>query len=201
MSFESLRERVYTAVNDSARAFVKEEYVDMWLQEALVDVSSRLQLQSDSQTGTTTTEFISLPANFVSLIWLKLGDDFVAPVPDAVFNSFTDAEETPDVPLIRYFQGQFEVYPEPTVGTAYELRYWNSSADDLTAIREDIQNRLVNYGRAMACYNEKQVAMGDRYMAMYESGLPAASHSGARVPGPIQIGVAPGYFDSSGYLT
>lgn len=205
--YNELREKVFTVVRDSSRNFVTEADVDLWLGEGMDDLSSRLHLSQNTKTDSDSAisgNTIAIPTDFVDLIWLKVDrsgsdNDYVLPVDEELFNYYEESGADLSVTIARSFDGSFELYPTPS-GTDYTLRYWSSTSTDLTAFTGTLRTRMVNYARAHAKYKEGEFTAGDRYLELYERGLPAPSDAGRNRPLlPATIRPEFGWFDSSAY--
>lgn len=200
-TFNAMRERVFTVVRDTARTFVTEQDVDQWMREAMRDLSARLHINHASASGTVTSGNVDLPVDYVDLVSLAVDgvtDGYVDfDVDPETFNLYVNQGSDPGVTIGRVFNRAIELYPEPANGTAYTLRYWNSVDDSLSNFNPAIQTRIVNYARAHALYKEKDFGAGDRYLSMYEDGLPGPNDLGPNHdPGPWSIRPEPNYFES-----
>lgn len=202
-AFNELREKVYTVTRDSGRDFITEDDVDLWIQEAMDDLSSRLHLVQGSTSSTTSGNTIAIPDDYVALIWLEItksgaGNDYVHWVDEDVWNYHSEVGADPGVWYGRPFNGNFEIYPTPDTGTAYEMRFWKSTDSSLTEFTGTLKTRIVNYARAHAKYKEGEFQAGDRYMGLYEEGLPSRNDRGRHHhPGPLTIVPLGGPFDDT----
>lgn len=204
-NFNELREKVFTVVRDSGRTFITEADVDQWLSEAMLDLSSRLRLAHGSASGTVTSGSITLPTDYIDLISLAVDgvtDGYIDfDVDTETFDQYQDDEDDPGVTIGRVFNGAIELYPAPSNGTAYTLRYWATESAALADFSGSLQIRMVNYARAHALYKNREDTTADRYMALYEQGLPGPNTASRNHdPGPLTIKPALGYFDSYTYL-
>ncbi len=208
-TLEQIRNRVYSVIRDSDKAFVIPESVDDWVNEACLDVAIRLQLTKQQTTGTTSaTGTIALPADFVkslTLTALLSSSDAeqtrIEFVDDDIYDSWRLAEATPPAGAFgRIFGSNIETYPN-VVSMAYTLRYLYAPATldsnaDVPDLPVEQHIRLVNYARAHAKYQEGELDEGDRYMGLYQAGLPAPPSSYSRQhPGPFSLTPAPSYWD------
>lgn len=206
-AFNEIRERVFTVVRDSSRTLVTETDVDLWMGEAIEDLTTRLHLGQEEKTGTTSGNTIDIPDDYVDLIWLKVtrsgsDNDYVLWRDDDIYNSYAESGAAMGSTIGRVFNGNFEMYPTPDTGTAYTLRYWASSSSSLANVRGSLRTRIVNYSRAHAKYKEGDMGAGDRYMELYERNLPAPDNMGPnRLPGPYSIRPEGNWFTSGAYLS
>jgi hypothetical protein len=170
-AYAEIRERVYVFVDDSARTFVSETDVDMWVKEGIDDLSSRLRLSQAQDTGTTSGGAITVPADFLEPVSLQVGSKYAEWVSNDLFHSYVASGQDAD-PIARIFSGQIEVYP--TTDTAYTLRYW-SLASDTSQFRGNLKLRLVNYVLSRVKAKEGDYRGSEYYLGLYERGLPAPS--------------------------
>jgi hypothetical protein len=189
------------AASDSDR-FVQNSEIDGWLNEAALDIAWRTRTfrREETSTWSAATKLPTLPTDFVSVLQLRLGTDDVEFVDDQLFWDWKDSTGTPAHPLGRVFGQTMEVYPSPVAGTAYALRYVARPAVlDSDADQPDIpqtwQLKMVRYAQAMAQTALHEFADADRYMALYEAGLPARPNNEKNMPGPLQLSPAMGPFD------
>lgn len=172
-AYAELRERVYGYVNDSTRTNITEPLVDMWIQEGLDDLGSRLPLSQNEVTDTTTGT-ITLPLDFVNPVSLRVGSGYADWASNDTFDHSVDNSD--DIGLIaRVFNGQIEVSPVPEEA-AYTLRYW-SMAGDMSLVRGNLKVRLVNYAVARAKAKEGDFRAAEYFLGLYERGLPAPSNA------------------------
>jgi hypothetical protein len=194
-----LRERVYAVVRDSNRSFFTETDVDRWLNEGMEELSSRLHVTQGQRTDDDipiSGNLIPLPDDFRELIWLQIGGDQVEFVDEEVWNTWEEAGGSPSHSISRVFNGNIEIYPTPDSGSEYTMRYWTTSttASNLTA---PLRNKVVNFARAHAKYKEGDHGAGDRYMSMFEDGLPGPNVFGKTTPmTPSVIRFEGGPFDT-----
>lgn len=203
-----LREKVFAVVRDTARTLVTEAEVDLWLIEGMEDLSSRLHLTQNSKTqadSAISSNRIAIPSDYADLVSLKVDrsgadNDYVLFVDDDLWNYHNEAGSDLSVTIGRTFNGNFELYPTPS-GTTYTLRYWSSSSD-IAGFTGALRTRIANYARAYAKWKEGDMGQGDRYMELYERGLPDPLNTGKNRPIlPATIRPAFGWFDSSEYLS
>lgn len=204
--WNEMREKVYAVVKDSSRTTVTEADVDLWIQEGMEELSSRLDITQAQKTDADTAisgNAIALPTDFKEHIWLQMDstDDYAEFVDEDVWNSWQDSGGDPGHTLARVFNGNIECYPTPAAGSDYVLRYWTISSAP-SSFTGSLRAKCVNYARAHALYKMDNPAMADRYMAMFEQGIPEPNvrTKNSQVL-PTAIYLAGGYFDSSDYLS
>lgn len=199
MSVNEIREKVYANVRDADRSFIEEGHVDLWIQEGMGDLSTRLNLGQSEKTGTTSGT-ISLPADFMEFISLVV-DDEVPEFVDRETYRLWEEEGSPPKTIAQVFGGNIELFPAPSA-VAYTLRYWSSSSDSLTEFHGGLRLRLTNYATYRALMKVRDYTGADRFLRMYESGLPSPNVRGRnQEAGPIQVTpILDGYFDSADYL-
>ena len=205
-TLQSLKRRVYAVLRDSEKSFVEDQEVEDLLNEAYLDLTARLRLLRKEATGTTTaTGTITLPTDYIEMVWLSVlptvtseYQEHVEWADDRVFDSWRLPGDTPESLLARIFNGTIETYPV-AASCAYTMRYVYKptaldSAADEPSIPEELQVRMVNYARGHTKYKEGEIDEGDRYLALYEQGLPSSPMSSHRErPGPINMTPAPGW--------
>ncbi len=206
MNLADLKRRVYAVLRDSPKSFVKDADVEDLLNEAACDLAARLGVLQTTKTGTTSGSSIAFPASpeVARIVSLRLGsDDDVEFTDDEVFWSWSDGGDTPDHTLGRVWNETIELYPTPTTGTAYSLRYAHlptavmEGPEDIPELPTQLHPKLVHYARAHALYRCNEESKGDRFLALYEDGLPPVSTGvEASRPGPLSISLEPGPFDS-----
>lgn len=202
---------VYRHIQDSQRAFVKEEDVQGWLNQALLDVDARLRFTRIEVTGTTTGNTITLPVTavgppatvgVVEPLSLRLGTDDVVFVSDDDWNDWSDSGDSPPSTLGRVFNGNIELYPTPGNATAYTFRYLAEPAplvnhSDSPTLPKHMHPKLVAFAAAEACYQDGNLALGDRKHAEYLENLPSLPTGASKlIPGPLTVGWTPGPFDT-----
>jgi hypothetical protein len=205
---QDLRRRVFSVLRDSEKSFTEDQDVEDLLNEAYLDLTARLRLLRKEATGTTSsTGTVALPTDFIEPVWFSVlpsssSDNHVVVefTDDAVFDSWRLSESEPSNVLGRIYNGTIETYPV-VVSLAYTLRYVYTpttldSVGDSPLIPAELQVRMVNYARAHCKYKEGEMAEGDRYLSMYEDGLPTAPLGARRErPGPFNLTLVPGVFD------
>lgn len=194
-----MQTRVRYVLRDSEAAFVSDAAITTWLNEAYLDLVARLRLNKAEVTGTTAAGgTVSVPTGYIETISFSVlvsGDStqtMVRFVDDDVFDSWRLVGDTPDAIFARIFNGTLETYPTQA-SVSYTWRYVKkptalTSASDEPTLPEELHIRLINYARAHAKFQEGELDEGDRYMAMYETGLPGPPLAGHReMPGPINL--------------
>lgn len=198
----ALRDRVRSNVRDSEGTFVTAIDIDTWLIEAMQDVSHRLKtVQAEIAGSVLANGTIPVPGDFIEPRSLRLGSDDIEWVDDNIWWDHQDAGASPSHSIGRVFNNSIEVYPVPDGGTAYRLRYIREikEAADLALLPNELHKKCVEYATAKARWKEGEQVDGDRYLALYEQGLPTAPLGRDRVnPGPMSIHRAPGPFDVDG---
>ncbi len=195
-----MRSRVRAVVRDSAGTFVTDGQIDDWINEAYLDIVARERLlvaESSSTMGSAGTSVangtVDFPADFISPLSLRLGTDDVEFVDDVTFWNRQDDASTPVNTLGRVFNDKIELYPKPTSGTAFRLRYVRkptalSSGSDAPAIGEEYHRKLVDYAKAQALLKEgRELGVADRYRADYERDLAPLNPRSRMTPGPLTM--------------
>lgn len=197
---------VYRHLQDTSRAFIAEEDVQSWLNEAQLDAATRLRLLRGEKTGTTTASTIPLsivaPDVLTEIQTLHIGGYEVLFVSDDEFDDYRDNGATPSVTIGRIFDGNIELYPAPTTGTAYVLRYVREPAamvehSDTSELPSQHHRKLVAFAASEALYQDGNFTLADRKKAEYERGLPDPPTGLIRLqPGPFSLSFAGGPFDT-----
>jgi len=208
MNLASMKRRVYAVLRDSEKAFVLDENVEDWLNESYLDVAARTRCLRKEVTGSTTAAgSVTLPADYLQTEWLSVDDSNgnetkVEFVDNQVFDSWRLGGGTPTNQLARIYNGAIETYPV-AVSVSYTLRYVYeptpmSAGSDEPDLPSELHIRLVNYARAHAKYQEGELEEGDRYMALYEAGMPGPPLAGLREkPGPFDLRPPSGFWEES----
>jgi hypothetical protein len=202
-----LRARVYAPLRDSERSFVEPWYVDLLLNEAYIDLNARLRIKKLVVSGTASaTGTVTVPSDFVELESLWIGSTPVNIVDDATFLSFSESGVSPyassqvSAILGRANGSTFETFPVQ-VSQAYTLEYVARPAELVGELDQPVElslelvPRIVNYARAYAKWQEGESQEGDKYMALYEQGLPGSPRDTfKRRPFPMTLIPEPGPF-------
>lgn len=188
-------------LEDSSGTYIADGELEDWINEAYLDIAARERLLTAETSGTTSGNSIALPDTFVSVITLRLGTTDVQFVDDDTWWAYSDQASSPDTTLGRVFNETIELYPTPSTGTAYKIRYVKkptalSAGADVPAIPEELHKKLVFYAVSRGKLKEGQEGMSDRYMAMYEEGLASLNSRSRVVPGPLFITMSGGPFDT-----
>ena len=205
MTFDDMQRRVYSVLRDENKEFVKDYEVEDWLNEAQLDIAQRLKLLRTETTGTVAANSkIALPSDLTEILSLRIeDDDDVRFVDDIYYNEWKDELGTPDQTLGRIFNGYIELYPDVT-DDDYTLRYVKSPTDlsagsSSSALPTELHIKMVHYARAQGLWKEGEEERGDRYMQMYEQGLPPAPLGQTRLqPGPMRLEYEATPWDSVG---
>lgn len=209
-TFSKMKASVYSVLRDSEKTFVADAQVGEWLNEAYLDLCSRLRIYRKEQSGTLDSNGkVAKPANYLELQFMAIkpsnADRYseLTFVDDFVFNSYELNGVIPSTPIARVFDGHIETYPAQA-GALYKMRYAAKptpldKAGDEPGIPEELHIRMVNYARAHAKYQEGEGGEGDRYYMLYTEGLPSATLGviGER-PGPLNITPEPQWWDVDG---
>lgn len=201
-----LRDRTYAVIRDPSKLFVLTTEVNDWLNEAQLEIATRLRAL-DKETSATfpdATGVVAVPTDLIDIDGFRIGTGDVAFVDSQSFwnakdDAITLAEPKPYIG--RIFQGNFEIYPAPATTTAYKLRYIRTPATlaldaDVPEIPVEWHVHLTYYATARAYYKLNEDALGDRYMAMYQEGLPPKRSPRSRNrPGKRAVVVEPNAFD------
>lgn len=203
MDFTTMETRVFDLVRDPGKVFVTSVMVKSWLNEAYLDIASRLRLVRDQTTGNTLAgNVIALPTSkeVLEIVSLRLATVDVAFVDDDTWNSWSDSAESPPTTLGRVFNGNIELYPTPTTGTAYVLRYVESPPElvagaDVPDLPTYLHWKLVHYARYLALLKDGD-SDATNHLAKYELGLPDPPTGIVKIqPPPYGVSFAAGPFD------
>lgn len=179
-----LKRQVFSVLRDPQGQFILDENVQDWLNEAQVDLNARLRLIQDGfdsvwVEGNTS---VTVPTDYVELIQLRIGDDAVAMVDKQNFDSWVEAGIEAQQPLGWYHAIEgveyIRIWPTPATDTTFSMNYVRQPAElddpnDEPEIPRQLHTKMVQYGRAHGMWQMGEMEHGDRYMQLYESGLPA----------------------------
>lgn len=216
LTFLQMQSRVKTVIRDASNVFVLATEIKEWLNEAQTDLAGRLRvtqkelLQSDAGAAQFTGGALVLPTDFMEIQGLRLGtvsahgtDDVSFTDPDTWWHYSDNGLDVPNDGFIgRIWAGKIEVYPAPVANAFYKLRYVYQPIDlvadgDVSALPDEWHIRMVQYGRAHAKYKEGEDGQGDRYLTLYETGLPSLRSPRSQLrPGPITLTNEWNAFDS-----
>lgn len=201
MNLTEMQDRVYQVTRDSDREFIPVAAVTDWLNEAQSDIANRLGILTKQTTALTTsaTGTITLPSDLIEIVSLRVGTDEadVRWEDDTSWLQWQQSQSTPADRLGKVFNSIVELYPVPGTGTSTILRYVYEPTDlsagaDVSALPTENHILMVRYAQAHAKYLEGDENMGDRYLQMYELGLPAHPRGVNRQhPGPIDLVYVP----------
>lgn len=204
MNVTSMTSRVRSTIRDTGAAYISDAEILEWLNEANLEIAARLRLLVEDDTEgdlTETDNYITLPANFLELIELRLGTDDVDMVSDPVWFSWSDAGDTPERSLGRITQSRLYVYPTPSTWD-YTIRYYRkpaalSAGADVPEIPERLHVSLVNYARAHALLAMGESSSAETYLLLFDDALPKRRGDDRIWPvAPKQIVPVPNIWDS-----
>jgi hypothetical protein len=201
-----LRSRVYAPLRDSERSFVEPWFVDQLLNEAYLDLCARLRLYEKTATGTVAAAgIITYPTDLVEVknLWLATATLPVQFVDADTFLAWANpATDAPYRDIARVTGATFETYPSAE-GIDYTLEYvarpteMVAESDTPALLTIELVPRIVNYARAYAKWQEGESQEGDKFMALFEQGLPGAPREAwRRNPGPFTMIPEAGPFDA-----
>lgn len=205
-TFVQLQDRTYAILRDPGQTFVLLTEVKDWINEAQLEIATRLRCIEHelSDTFADATGVEPVPADFLDILGFRIGTADVTFVDSQSFWEAQDEGLTLEEPapyIGRIFDGAFEIYPAPASGTAYKLRYVRTPAtlsadNDVPEIPTEWHVHLSLYATARALYKMNEEGHGDKYMAMYLEGLPPMRSPRSRNrPGKRAIVVEPNAFD------
>jgi hypothetical protein len=203
MDLQTMESQVYNVLRDTARSYFDKEEVDQWLNDAQLDLATRLELLQYEWTGTTTTYQVALPTSpaLVHLSRLRVGGYAVTFVDDDVWWEVSDAASgDATAPIARIFNGNFEIAPTPSSGTAYVVRGSReptalSAPNDTSALPAQLHPKMVKCAQYQALLKDGSPRW-EEYMQEYERSLPSPPTGIVKlIPGPLVMRLAPGPFD------
>lgn len=217
MNVSEMIRRTRTPLRDPGASAVPDDDIVDWLNDAYVDLASRLEVLVRTKTGTTSGATLAIPDGSgtdpaaVRILSLTLGtDDQVEFTDAATWQSHKDGGTSPPRTLGRLGNdgASIELYPTPTTGTSYSMRYvWIPSGtgtgtkllDDPTdepKLPKHLHRKMVIYAQAQGKLALGEYYDHDRLMALYEQGLPPPPVGKALIfIGPDSILPTPGPFD------
>ena len=189
---------------DANSDFVSDAEIYDVLNEAQLDLASRLKCLTKRATSTTSGNTITIPADYLDMLTLRLGTtDTVEWVDVTEWNAWSDGGETPRSTLGRIFNDTIYMYPTPTTGTAYVLDYYQlpavmTTGTDEPEVNEALQLKMLDYARSYIAEKEKDYEQATYYKTRYEDGLPVVPGlTTNEAPGPIAMSFAAGPFDTA----
>lgn len=202
LTFQQMQDRVYAVLRDPNKVYFTAAEVKDWLNEAQADLAARLRVLQATATGTTDgTATITLPSDYVDHRLLELGGEPVVFVDDRTFEDARDTGANLSTTIARVYTEKIELYPVPASGTSYELRYYKLPGDlvngsDVSPLPPELHVKMVRYAQAQAKLKAGEEGAADRYLAMYEQGLPGPAVGRQRFwPGPLSVFPDPGPID------
>ena len=168
---------------DSGGGFITpQDYLD-WLNEAQVDLAARLQLFEEQVSSTTSGNSIALSTSpeLLEIQDLLLGtDDRVEFISSPDWNALLDNGATPTRTVARVFDGNIELYPTPTTGTAYVLRFKRLptpliAGEDTVELPSQLHRKAIEYMKAQGRFKSGDFDEGNNWLSLYEQSLPRVS--------------------------
>ncbi len=200
-----LTAKVRRPLRDGNADFITDAEILEYLNEAQLDIAMRtLAIQAET-TGTFSTYQVALPATYISFVSLRVGAEIEDAewVDNETFDSWKRSGGTPPRSMARIFASNVEVYPTPSVGTAYTFRYARTptalaSGSDVPEVAEYWQvHNMVRYAQAHCKLKDGETGEFEAYMGMFNEGLPETKGPTTKFkPGPISIRFEPGPFDT-----
>lgn len=190
LTLTEIQTRVNRVLRDPNKIFVTDEDVKDWVNEAQIELASRLHLFIVENTGTVGGDGdIDVPGDFLEVRRLRLGSaapfDRVEMVSDDVFDDHVDNQTRPAHTLGRWHAayisqaspGAIDLYPVPASGTAYELRYYRTpdlltNGSDISPLPAVLHVKLVRYAQSQACIKIREFDQAAAYEALFQQGLP-----------------------------
>jgi hypothetical protein len=207
MKVSEIERRVFSHLRDAGKTFVEyEDFLD-WLNDAYVDIVSRLRLIQTEKTGTFADatgilDFSTWDPELVQVDWMRIAGTDVEWRDSDDWNRFSDDGAAPSVILGREYALKLEFTPAPASGTAYTVRYYSSppalvERDETPNIPTHLHRKLVAY-----CVWQAKLKLGYddealTWQADYERNLPEPLRGRLRLrPGGGRwVRNAPGPFD------
>lgn len=205
MTLTDIISRVRSVIRDSAGTFISDTEITEWANEAQLELAVRMRLLQEEDTEADLTEgtnTITTPATFLAQSSLRIGTDDVEFVSDDVWNSWADSETTPDHTIARVFDDLIELYPTPSSGFTYKLRYQRKPAvlingSDTPEIPEHLHIKLLHYCRYNALLAMGELQQANTYIGLYEQGVGRKGLPDRKwMTTPGQMVVARGPFDT-----
>lgn len=202
-SLTVLTGKVRATLRDSEAAYITDNNIKDWLNEAYLDLNARLRLkQATVSSNTDANGNIAFPSDFVEMISLWINSEPVSIEGDETFLAWKlDGQQIPPIQLVRVFNNQFETYPVVAT-TAYRLDYvarptvLSGGSDTPSVLTEELTPRLVKYAISEAKRVEGELTEAGTYMGEYLEGLPGRPRNMYRKqPGPLIIVPDWGPFD------
>lgn len=217
MEYVEMQDRVRSVVRDTQGAFITDDDVEDWLNEAQQELAHRLGILQKEITNLTTGAAqitggsLALPSDLVDIISLTLdptNGGEVAIVDEGTYSSYSSSGAVAGATLGRIFGGAVSLYPAPTDNAAYALRYVRDLPDLATSTEEaqgglpsELHVRMVHYARAQAMWKLKEMDRGRVYYELFVGGLPPHPLGRSRNTPTLDVSPDPNYFESAEYLS
>lgn len=202
LTVAEMKARVNAHIRDADNVFVTATEILGWLNDGCHDLAARTRTIRREATGTQSDNTLTLPTDFLEPITLRLGDDDdVEFVDDDVWWTWSDAGADLTHTIARVFGANIDLYPTPAASTAYVLRYISLPAEltadgDISELPANLHPKATLYALWQAMMKLAEDGKADRFLGMYEEGLPPLPTGTARFnPGPITLWYQPGPFD------
>lgn len=199
-TLQDLIGQVRSHARDDDGTYVTDADITAAINTAYADIASRVEIFEQQATGTTSTT-ITLPTapELIEIYTLQLDGDPVEFVTDTVWESWSDAGDSPDHTLGRIFDDVIELYPTPS-SAAYVLRYKRLptalvDGSDVVEMPGHLVRKLIYYGRFEALMKQGRSQDAAPWLGMYEDGLPAPSSGTERNMVGAHVSFAPNSFD------
>ncbi len=198
-----MRNKVYMGLRDDSQQFITPGMVNEFLNEGYLDLCARLRLSQATATGSSsaTDGTVTLPTDFIEPTTFSMGAVPLQEATNDLFDSYALVGVAPSTVFYRFYNNKIETYPQQK-NVAYILKYTQvptrliNDTDVFADLPAELEIRLVHYGRGQCRYIEGDQADGDRYMAIYNAGIPSVPRAAFRFGrGPNELVPASGVFD------
>lgn len=216
MEFVEMQDRVRSVVRDTQGAFITDDDIEDWLNEAQSELAQRLGIVQRQITNLTTgaaqitNGSLALPSDLIDVISLSLSSadgGEIAIVDEGTFSSYVNAGATAPATLGRIFEGAIQIYPAPADNATYTLRYVRDLPNLTTSTEEaegalpaELHGRMVHYARAQAMLKVKEMDRFRVYYELFAEGLPPHPLGRSRNTPTLDVSPEPNYFESAEYL-
>ncbi len=205
--------RVRSIMRDDAGIFITNQDITAWLNEGLLDLAWRTRSVQLYICGTIPagTWQVTLPPRFqeVSLMRTQLSAQTdpsqpfqpVTFVDDDAWENWQVQQGSPPNVIARIFGPNIEIYPAPLLPTVYDLKYVGqplalAGPGDQTDLPQELQLKVIRYAMAMGMLKSQQYIAYEMAMQEYNEGLAPVNPQARTMPGPLQIALVAGPFDT-----
>lgn len=192
-------------MRDSSEEFYTDAELIDYLNDAIADIAARERVVREETSVNSTSGFLAIPADFLSVRWVKDPDGKeVAWLDESTFFSYRDTypDWPSSDPLATIFDDKIHLHPAPADGVAYAVGNLAIPAlvddtGDTFPLRRIWEGKCVAYLQSEMYARDGEMELSRRKHEMYEAGLrPAQAPTDHQVPGRVALAREPNAFDA-----